>query len=88
MTSPSSTRSPDLRWRRVRSAALTLFAVVAAFLAGRLSVPHARAQAHQAGGAPEPAAIPPPAEPPPWCTHGFRDDESATQTCVTADCNG
>jgi len=88
MTRPSSTRSQYPRRRRVRSAALTLGAVVAAFLAGRLSVPHARAQAHEAGGAPGPTAVQPQTEPPPWCTHGFRDVETAAQVCVTADCNG
>jgi hypothetical protein len=61
-----------------------LVVITLSFLFGRATVVSPRPQAPEAS----PPATSQPAEPPPWSEHGFRDDQSAPDGCVTSDCNG
>jgi hypothetical protein len=64
--------------------AVLILAITFAFLVGRASVVPARAPGPEAG----PPAANRPVEPPAWSAHGFRDDQSVPDSCVTSDCNG
>jgi hypothetical protein len=72
------------RGRGAAMAGAFLLAIVLSFLAGRASV--GRSPLRSAGPALEKVAKP--KAPPPWSTQGFRDEETARDTCVTVDCNG
>jgi hypothetical protein len=61
-----------------------LLAMALAFLAGRVTAVRANAPA----AVTSPAAASQPAAAPDWSTHGFRDQESAQDGCVTSDCSG
>jgi hypothetical protein len=67
-----------------RTLGLLLLAMALSFLAGRATVVPAHAQQldprTKAGG--------PAVEPPPWATHGFRDDESVEDIGMAPGCNG
>jgi hypothetical protein len=64
-----------------------IVALAVAFLAGRASVAAKPAAPPRDAGASH-APVSGPQEAPPWTTHGFRDDETVRDACVTPDCTG